>query len=85
MIKEHTQIPIMSFNETYDLPDHVKSVLPLYGQQLYYAAFTRAREECGDDLGINDEIVMEENAHKAAWEAVKSEYEINEKGDWVKR
>ena len=75
----------MSFNETYDLPDHVKNVLPLYGQQLYYVAFIRACEECQHGLDKNDKLTMEESAHKAAWEAVKNEYEINENGDWVKR
>ena len=75
----------IAFNELPDLPDHVKNSLPWYGQQLYYAAFKRVRDGCTDQLGKDDDLQMEEAAHKAAWEAVKSEYEINEKGDWVKR
>lgn len=75
----------IAFNELPGLPDHVKNALPWYGQQLYAAALKRVRDEYQDHLGKNDNLQMEETAHKAAWEAVKSEYEINERGDWVKR
>ncbi len=75
----------MPYNANSDLPDSVKNSLPEHAQDIYREAFNNAWVQYKDPAKRQGGKSQEETAHAVAWNAVKNEYEKNEKGDWVKK
>jgi cation transport regulator len=65
----------MPYDSLNDLPDQVKNNLPHHAKEIYKEAFNSASKE----------YEKEETAHKVAWNAVKTKYEKNSKGEWTKK
>ncbi len=65
----------MPYQQLDDLPESVKNHLPKHAQEIFRAAFNNAIEEYGE----------EEQAFRAAWSAVKRDYEKGEDGDWHRK
>ena len=76
----------MPYKTTTELPPAVKDHLPKHAQEIYQAAFNSAWDEYKDPEKRRGDSEREETAHKVAWNAVKQEYEKDEKsGDWKKK
>lgn len=75
----------MPYNSNSDLPDSVKNSLPEHAQEIYRKAFNNAWIQYKDPTKRQGGKSQEETAHAVAWNAVKNEYEKNEKGNWVKK
>lgn len=65
----------MPYKSVNDLPDSVKDSLPHHAKEIFKEAFNSA----------SDEYDEEETAFKVAWSAVKTKYEKNDDGKWVKK
>jgi len=74
----------MPYNELKDLPESVRSVLPVHAQEIYLAAFNNAWSEYRKAEDRQGDASREEVAHKVAWSAVKQSYEKKE-GKWQKK
>lgn len=71
--KEEVTAP---YNTIDELPDNVKSVLPVGAQMIWLKAFNSVLEETGD----------EERAIRSAWSAVSKKYKkVEDKKKWVKK
>ncbi|MCK4669993.1 MAG: ChaB family protein [Nanoarchaeota archaeon] len=68
-----------------DLPKGVKANLPKHAQEIYMKAYNNAWEQYKDPKKRWAGGSRKETAHRVAWNAVKKEYEKNEKGRWVKK
>lgn len=68
-----------------DLPKGVKANLPKHAQEIYMNAYNNAWEQYKDPKKRWSGGSREETAHRVAWNAVKKEYEKNEKDNWVKK
>ena len=69
----------MPYESISELPKSVRN-LPRHAKTLYMKAFNSAW-----GAGVTgDDSSRDKAAHDAAWEAVKSEYEKDEAGEWVK-
>ncbi len=76
----------MPYNNTKELPESVRHVLPFHAQEIYLSAFNNAYKEYKDKNQRRDEHEsQEEVAHKVAWSAVKQKYEKNPQGEWVEK
>lgn len=76
----------MPYKTVSDLPDSVRDHLPKHAQEIYQAAFNSAWDEYKDASKRRGDTDREETAHKVAWNAVKNEYQKDEKsGDWKKK
>ena len=64
----------MPYDNVNDLPDNVKSHLPLKAQEIFMEAFNNAFKQYNDDV----------TAFKVAWSAVKKKYE-KKNNKWVKK
>ena len=65
----------MPYNNTSELPDSVRNVLPDHAQAIFKEAFNSAYEEYGGDD-------REETAFRVAWAAVKRQYEKGADDKW---
>ena len=74
----------MPYKKLDELPEQVKSVLPVHGQEIYRAAYNNAWEEYKSPEDRKEDNTREETAHKVAWAAVKNVYHKNMSGEWVK-
>jgi cation transport regulator len=74
------------YNNTKELPESVRHVLPLHAQEIYLSAFNNAYKEYEDKKQRRDEHEsQEEVAHKVAWSAVKQKYEKTSRREWVEK
>jgi cation transport regulator len=74
----------MPYEKLNQLPEQVKSVLPIHGQEIYQAAYNNAWNEYKDPNDRKNNATREETAHKVAWAAVKKVYRKNSNGEWVR-
>lgn len=72
----------MPFNDSSDLPDSVKHVLPVHAQHIYKEAFNSAYDEYKSKKDRQGDDTREEVAHKVAWAAVKNKYQKGDDGKW---
>ncbi|MGV8891599.1 MAG: ChaB family protein [Burkholderiaceae bacterium] len=73
-------MPYLNLSE---LPDSVRSHLPVHAQEIYKETFNNAWQEYADSKQRRDDASREETAHKVAWAAVKQHYQKDEKtGRW---
>ena len=56
----------MPYQDTNDLPDNVKPVLPAHAQAIYKEAFNSARQQYRDPEDRRGDDSREETAHKVA-------------------
>jgi cation transport regulator len=75
----------MPYKRNKDLPSSVKDSLPAGAQTIYRKAFNNASEQYEDPENRRDGQSLEETAHRVAWSAVKTTYEKNNSGKWVKK
>lgn len=76
----------MTYKRKSDLPKQVKDNLPKDAQDIYRKAFNSAWEQYKDPDDRRGDASREETSHKVAWNAVKKEYEKDEKsGNWKKK
>ncbi len=61
----------MPYNNTSELPDNVKNVLPDHAQDIYKEAFNSAYDGYKDPADRHGDADREETAHRVAWAAVK--------------
>lgn len=69
----------MPYKDIEDLPDSVKSHLPLHAAEIYLSAFNNAWKQ------YSDKANREQTAHRVAWAAVKKQYEKDPSGRWVRK
>jgi len=74
----------MPYKELTDLPEMVRNVLPVHGQEIYRAAYNNAWDEYKKPEDRMDDNTREETAHKVAWAAVKKVYHKNKYGEWIR-
>ncbi|MCB2208046.1 MAG: ChaB family protein [Bacteroidetes bacterium] len=74
----------MPYKNLSDLPEQVKNVLPVHGQEIYRAAYNNAWDEYKKASDRKDGNSREETAHKVAWAAVKNVYHKNKHGEWIR-
>jgi len=74
----------MPYKKLTELPEQVRSVLPIHGQEIYRAAYNNAWDEYKDPDDRKTDATREETAHKVAWAAVKKVYHKNSYGEWVR-
>jgi cation transport regulator len=72
----------MPYNNTSELPDSVRGVLPAHAQDIYKEAFNSAYDEYKKPEARRDNADREEVAHRVAWSAVKKTYEKGDDGSW---
>ncbi|HET8884364.1 MAG TPA: putative cation transport regulator ChaB [Candidatus Saccharimonadales bacterium] len=72
----------MPYNNTSELPDSVKNVLPEHAQAIYKEAFNSAYDQYDDPEDRRGDADREETAHRVAWSAVKSKYEKGDDDSW---
>ena len=72
----------MPYQNTSELPDSVRHVLPAHAQDIYKEAFNSAWDEYKDPDNRRDDAGREEVAHRVAWSAVKNTYEKGDDGKW---
>lgn len=72
----------MPYNNTSELPDSVRNVLPDHAQDIYKEAFNSAYDQYDTQEERRGDDSREEVAHKVAWSAVKKSYEKGSDGDW---
>lgn len=72
----------MPYNDTSELPDSVRNVLPQHAQDIYKEAFNSAYDQYKDPDDRQGDAGREETAHKVAWAAVKNKYEKGDDGNW---
>jgi cation transport regulator len=65
----------MPYNDTSELPESVRNVLPDHAQDIFKEAFNSAYEEYGGGD-------QEETAFRVAWAAVKQKYEKGADDKW---
>lgn len=74
----------MPYEERSELPESVRNVLPPHAQDIYKEAHNNAMGQYQDPekrrAGKKDD--SKEVAHKVAWDAVKSQYEKGDDGNW---
>ncbi len=75
----------MPYDKLSDLPESIKNNLPKHAQEIYKGAFNNAWDEYKDPKDRKGSASREEAAHRVAWSAVKSQYEKNDDGKWVKK
>lgn len=75
----------MPYGSRSSLPDSVKHVLPVHGQDIYIAAFNSAWDEYADEKNRRGHSSREEVSHKVAWAAVKHQYTKGNDGKWHKK
>lgn len=76
----------MPYHSNQDLPDSVKTHLPLHGQDIYREAFNHAWEEYKNpQKRRNKEEPLEKTCHRVAWSAVKKVYEKGADGNWHRK
>jgi cation transport regulator len=74
----------MPYNSVKDLPESVKSNLPLHAQEIYLESFNNAWIEYRDPKKRRISASREEVARRVAWSAVKKSYE-KIKDKWLKK
>lgn len=72
----------MPYDERSELPGSVRSVLPPHAQDIYKEAFNNALEQYKDPGKRKGGSSREETAHRVAWDAVKSQYQKGDDGNW---
>lgn len=72
----------MPYQQTSELPESVKNVLPAHAQDIYKDAFNNAWKEYKDSDDRRGNSDREETAHRVAWAAVKKSYEKGSDGKW---
>jgi cation transport regulator len=76
----------VTYQRKSDLPKQVRDNLPEGAQDIYRKAYNSAWEQYKDPEERRDDASREETSHKVAWNAVKKEYEKDEKsGKWRKK
>ena len=65
----------MPYNNTSELPESVRNVLPDHAQDIFKEAFNSAYDEYGGDD-------QEETAFRVAWAAVKQKYQKGADNKW---
>lgn len=72
----------MPYDKRSELPESVRNVLPSHAQDIYKEAFNNALEQYKDPDKRKEGGSAEETAHRVAWDAVKSQYEKGDDGNW---
>ena len=72
----------MPYNNTNELPESVKNVLPKHAQDIYKEAFNSAYEQYDKPEERRGDESQEEVAHKVAWAAVKKKYHKGDDDRW---
>lgn len=72
----------MPYQQTSELPDSVKNVLPAHAQEIYKDAFNNAWKEYKASKDRRGDSGHEETAHRVAWAAVKKSYEKGSDDKW---
>jgi len=72
----------MPYKSTSELPDSVKSSLPVHAQDIYKEAFNSAYDEYKKAQDRQKDSDREETAHKVAWSAVKNKYQKGDDNKW---
>jgi len=75
----------MPYAKNADLPDQVKDHLPKHAQDIYRKAYNSAFGQYDKPGERRGDASREEVSHKVAWNAVKSEYEKGDDGDWHRK
>jgi cation transport regulator len=76
----------MTYKRKSDLPKQVRDNLPSEAQDIYRKAYNSAWEQYEDPEDRRGDASREETSHKVAWNAVKKEFEKDEKsGKWKKK
>jgi cation transport regulator len=76
----------MPYRTIHELPESVRTNLPVHAQEIYMKAFNHAWDQYADPKERRGKASQEEVAHKVAWSAVKQRYEKNEKtGEWKEK
>jgi cation transport regulator len=76
----------MPYKSIKDLPDSVRDNVPKHAQEIYKEAFNSAWDEYAESKERRQGRFREETAHSVAWNAVKKEYEKDDKtGKWQKK
>ncbi len=70
----------MPYPHIEDLPEPIRTHLPLHAQEIYRAAFNAALETYAGQTPLRREVT----AHRVAWAAVKHRYRKAD-GDWMAR
>lgn len=72
----------MPYDKRSELPDSAQNVLPPHAQDIYKESFNNALEQYKDPGKRKEGNTPEETAHRVAWEAVKSQYQKGDDGNW---
>ncbi len=74
----------MPYDDQSELPESVRNVLPPHAQDIYKEAHNNALQQYQNPEERRDgkKDDPEEVAHKVAWDAVKSQYEKGDDGNW---
>jgi cation transport regulator len=76
----------VTYQRKSDLPKQVRDNLPEDAQDIYRKAYNSAWEQYKDPEERRGDASREETSHRVAWNAVKKEYEKDEKsGKWRKK
>lgn len=75
----------MPYKSTDDMPDDIKTILPVHAQHIFKEAFNSAYDQYKDPSERRGNESLEEVAFKVAWSAVKHEYEKGDDGTWHRK
>lgn len=67
------------------LPEKVKKALPEGAQKIYLEAYNAAWDQYAKPSNRRPGTTQAETASRVAWHAVRSKYEKNSKGKWVRK
>jgi cation transport regulator len=76
----------MPYSSIKDLPDSVRNVLPVHGQEIYVSSFNNAHKQYHSKKNRrNPSEDLDAVCHKVAWTAVKKKYRKNTDGNWIEK
>lgn len=75
----------MPYERIEELPKNVRGNLPKKAQVIFKEAYNSAWENYRDPEKRKGDASREEVSQKVAWNAVKTKYRKNEKGEWVEK
>lgn len=73
------------YSSVSQLPQSIRSVLPIPAQDVYKNAFNSAFEQYRSPADRRDEHTREASAHRVAWAAVRHVYTEAHDGKWHKK
>ncbi|MFC1774958.1 ChaB family protein [Nanoarchaeota archaeon] len=75
----------MPYKTNKDLPERVRDNLPQGAQTIFRKAFNNAEKQYRDPKKRRGKASLEEVCNKVSWSAVKSKYEKDDSGKWVRK